>query len=98
MYYLTMHGKMSTNLAAVMCILLFANIFLSNFGVDAKKKSSEIIIFGGGDGSPNIYKSQNGKYKELYIIGRRKRSVPTLFVRGNSPLIETEVFTPNTNN
>lgn len=89
-----MHVKMSTNLTAVMCILLLANIFLPNFGVDAKKKSSEIIIFGGGDGSPNIYKSQNGNHKELYIIGRRKRSVPSLFVRRNSPLIETDVFTP----
>lgn len=29
----------------------------------------------GGEGRPSIYKSNNGKHKEIYIIGRRKRSV-----------------------
>lgn len=58
------------------CFLVFVLLFSSLLpeDVQAKKKTSEIIIMA-GEGRPSIYKSDNGKHKQIYIIGRRKRSL-----------------------
>ncbi len=64
----------SSTMSLLLVILLFCALLLPE-NAQAKKKTSEIIIMGLGGGRPQIYKSDDGKHKEIYIIGRRKRSV-----------------------